>query len=155
MTPWSERDAGGTADDIIPLIAGRDLLIEHLGYWPDFHDFEVLSMVLERAPWELTATNDLRATFFVFDLRKPPADAERKEGTAEMLFESIDALEISGFNHQNPILGVSITRSGSEPRFRVAWGGTALHHDVSFTCRRISVLRVVNLNPVLKPHPIT
>ena len=71
-----------------------------------------------------------------------------------MLFESIDSLEISGFNHQNPIIGVSMSRSEPDSPFVVAWGGTALHHEVSFTCRRISVLRVVNLNPFLKPRPI-
>src|SRR5439155_15485046 len=111
MTPWSERDAGEMTEGVIALIAGRDLLIEHLGYWPDFEDFEVFSIVLERAAWDLTATNDLRATFFVFDIRKRTGDPDRREGTAEILFESIDLLEISGFNHQNPIMGLSVSVS--------------------------------------------
>jgi hypothetical protein len=72
-----------------------------------------------------------------------------------MLFESVGAVAISGFNHQNRIIGVSIARSDTDSQLRVSWGGTALHHEVSFTCQSISVLRIVDLNPFMKPHPIT
>jgi hypothetical protein len=131
------------------------LLIQHLGHWPTFHDFEVLSLILERATVPAAAC-DLKATFFVFDLTKSPDDPERKQGTAEFLFEGIDALHIDGFNHQNPIIGLSIV--GAEPsaeqkRFRVQWGGTCMQHEVSFTCSRIAVLRVIDLNPFRKTFP--
>jgi hypothetical protein len=141
--------------ETLALISGRELLIQHLGHWPTFHDFEVLSLTLERAVVS-ALTHDLRATFFVFDLQKAPSDPERKQGSAEFLFESIDALHIDGFNYQNPIMGVSITPSeplGDERRFRVEWGGTCMHHEVSFTCGQISILRVVDLNPFQKVFP--
>jgi hypothetical protein len=154
--PSPERPFEGTVSpEVLAHISGRELLIEHLGHWPTFHDFEVLSLTLER-PIVSALTHDLRATFFVFDLQKAPSDPERKQGTAEFLFESIDALHIDGFNYQNPILGVSISPSeplGDAPRFRVEWGGTCMHHEVSFTCGRISVLRVVDLNPFQKAFP--
>jgi hypothetical protein len=138
--------------DVVALISGRELLIEQLGKWPTFHDFEVLSIVLERAVVS-AATNDLRATFLVFDLQKAPSDPERRQGTAEFLFESIGALHIDGFNQQNPIIGLSITSSepfGKQHRFHVEWGRTGMTHDVSFDCARIAVLRVVDLNPFRK-----
>jgi len=150
-----EHTVGTVARDVLPLIAGRELLIAHLGHWPTFHDFEVLSVTLERASWDLTCTRDLRAIFFVFDLQKPPGDAQRREGSAEILFESVDAVEISGWNHQNPIMGLSITASSSDAQSRqlhVSWGGTCMPHEVSFTCRLVSVLRVIDLNPFRKPH---
>jgi len=141
----------------LALISGRELLIQHLGHWPTFHDFEVLSITLER-PIVSTVANDLRATFFVFDLQKAPSDPERKQGMAELLFESVDSLHIDGFNYQNPIIGLSIISAkplAEEPhRFRVEWGGTCMHHEVSFTCWRISVLRVLDLNPFRKTLPI-
>jgi hypothetical protein len=136
-------------------ISGRELLIEHLGYWPTFHDFEVLSIELNRA-LVLATTHDLRATFLVFDLNKRPDEPERKQGSAEILFESVDDLKIVGFNHQNPIMGLAIDPAEpfvGEPRFCVKWGGTYMPHEVSFSCRRISVLRVVDLNPYRKAFP--
>ncbi len=139
--------------DVLASISGRELLVEHLGHWPTFHDFEVLSMTLER-PVILAAACNLKVTFLVFDLGKAPNDPERKQGTAEFLFESVDALHIDGFNHQNPIIGWSIVPVTGEPgSFRVEWGGTGMQHEVSFTCRRISVVRVVDLNPFQKPSP--
>ena len=134
-------------------ISGRELLITHLGHWPSFHDFEVISITLER-PIVFSVTHDLRATFFVFDLGKAPEDAERKQGTAELLFESVYDLKIAGFGYQNPIMGLSIVgpqQGGS--RFSVQWLGTGSDHTTSFLCERISVLRIVDLNPFRKPFP--
>ena len=137
-------------------ISGRELLIQHLGYWPKFTDFEVLSIVLERALVKGTMS-DLRAVFWIFDIYKDPNDLERKQGSAELIFEDVDSLCIRGFGRQNPIEGLSI--APAEPpvegrRFQVQWVGTCIQHEVSFTCSRISVLRVIDLNPFRKPHLI-
>jgi hypothetical protein len=139
------------APEILECISWRELLIRHLGHWPSFHDFEVILLTLERAV-VAAVTHDLRATFFVFGINKSPDDPERKQGTAEILFESIEALHIDGFNHQNPIMGVSILPS--EPLgFKVVWGGTCMHHEVSFTYGRIAILHAVDLNPFSKTFP--
>lgn len=154
--PLPERIFQGTiSPEVLASLSGRELLIQHLGHWPAFHDFEVLSLTLERAVIPAAAC-DLRVTFFVFDLNKSPNDSERKQGTAEFLFESIGALHIDGFNHQNPIIGLSIVpaeRFGEVRGFHVQWGGTCMQHDVSFTCGRVAVLRVVDLNPFRKAFP--
>lgn len=137
--------------DTLSSISGRELLIEHLGHWPTFEDFEVLSLILDR-PVVSAASNDLRVTFLVFDLQKAPSDPERKQGAAEFLFDDIGDLRIKGFNHQNPITGLSIVPSaplGEQRGFRVEWGGCMVH-AVGFTCSRISVVRVVDLNPFRK-----
>jgi hypothetical protein len=152
MPPPDHRFEEPISPETLALISGRELLIQHLGYWPRFHDFEVLSLTLERAVVS-AATDDLRATFLVFDLHKAPDNPERKQGSAELLFESIDELRIDGFNHQNPIAGLSIVLSepgGQSRRFHVQWGGTCMQHEVSFTCSRIAVLRIVDLNPFRK-----
>jgi hypothetical protein len=141
--------------ETLALISGRELLIQHLGHWPTFHDFEVLSLTLERALVSATV-HDLRAVFMVFDLHKAPDDPERKQGSAEFLFENVNDLQIKGFNHQNPIMGLRIGASeplGDERRFRVEWGGACMQHEVSFSCGRISVLRVLDLNPFRKALP--
>jgi hypothetical protein len=152
MSPAERAIQETISPETLASISGRELLIQHLGHWPTFHDFEVVSLTLERAVVS-AATRDLRATFFVFDLQKAPSDPERRQGTAEFIFENIDSLRIDGFNHQNPIMGLSIIPSeplGEQQRFRVKWGGTCMQHDVSFTCGRIAVLRVMDLNPFRK-----
>lgn len=141
------------APEILSSISGRDLLIHHLGLWPTFHDFEVLSITVER-PLVMTATKDLRVTFLIFDLTKSPDSSERKQGTAEILFEEINDLIIEGFNHQNHIMGLSITHAISpKTGFQVCWNGTGTKNDTSFTCSHITVLRVIDLNPFQKAMP--
>jgi hypothetical protein len=143
------------APDILATIAGRELLIHHLGHWTTFHDFEVLSITLER-PLVTSITHDLRATFLIFDLSKSPDSPERKQGTVEILFEYIDNLQIEGFNHQNPIMGLSITPAKDPSSgLQIVWMGTGpgWKNDVSFTCGRITVLRVIDLNPFRKSLP--
>jgi hypothetical protein len=155
--PWPEKNIDSVLQaEILSSILGRELLIEHLGRWPTFHDFEVISISLERAPWLSTATSDLRATFYVYDLEKAPEAPDRKQAFAEILFEHVAELNIQGFNHQNPITGLSIVSRASSvvgPSFFVEWGGTCLQHEVSFCCTRISVVRVMALNPFCKSVP--
>ena len=66
--PLPKRDVDATPDDVVQLIRGRELLVEHLGYRPDLHDFEVLSITLERAPW----ISPLLATFERFSSLRSP-----------------------------------------------------------------------------------
>ena len=148
--PIPERQIDGNiSKEILAKIQGRELLISHLGRWPTFEDFEVMSITLERAPWDDTARHDLRATFSAFDINKKPTDPERKQAFVEIQFEGISELQIEGFNHQNPITGLSINQSG-DCKFQIQWGGTVLEHEVSFICSQISVLRVIDLNPFRK-----
>ena len=148
--PIHERQIDGNiSKEVLAKIRGHELLVSHLGYWPKFEDFEVISINLERAPLTPTSTSDLRVTFSAFDINKRPTDPERKQALVEIQFEGILDLQIEGFNRQNPITGLSIKQTDYET-FQIEWGGTCLKHDVSFTCNRISVLRVIDLNPFRK-----
>jgi hypothetical protein len=140
---------GNISKETLAKILGRELLLSHLGFWPTFEDFEVVSIILERAPWPHTARHDLRATFSAFDINKRPTDPERKQALVEIQFEAIAELHIEGFNHQNPITGLSIKQTDN-CKFQIQWGGTVLKHEVSFICNHISVLRVIDLNPFRK-----
>jgi hypothetical protein len=152
MQPHEPKIWATPSPEIVALISGNELLTKHIGYWPSFTDFEVLSITLERTLISATV-NDMRATFFVFDIHKAPESPERRQGYAEFLFEGLDNLHIEGFNRQNPIEGLSIVLSVSTDEiriFRVSWVGPGRRNDVSFLCRRISVLRVIDLNPFRK-----
>ena len=83
-------------------------------------------------------------------------DPQRGQASVEFLFEDISDLRIDGFNHQNPIMGLSIIHGegqGIQQRFRVKWEGTGVQNDVSFTSGRVAVLRVVDFNPFRRPSP--
>ena len=141
----AQRYTRPIASEVLASIQGKDQLIAHLGHWPSFHDFEVVQMLLER-PVISAADSDLKAVFLVFDGSRGVDDPERRQGTAEILFEGITDLRIEGFGHQNPVMGLSITQAG-ERIMQVAWGGTCMQHEVAFRCSRISIVRVVDLNP--------
>jgi hypothetical protein len=148
--PIQERQIDGNiSKETLAKIHGHELLVSHIGYWPTFDDFEVISIKLERAPSGDTTSRDLRAIFSAFDINKKTTDPERKQALVEIQFETISSLQIEGFNHQNPITGLSI-RQIDDGKFQIEWGGTVLKHEVSFICNHISVLRVVDLNPFRK-----
>ncbi len=141
---------GNISKEILEKICGNKLVISHFGFWPTFEDFEIFSITLERAPWSNTATRNLQTVFSGFDINKKHADPERKQALIEIQFEEIADLKIDGFNHQNPITGLSIKQIAGDYKFQIEWGGTVLKHEVSFICNRLSVLRVVDLNPFRK-----
>jgi len=59
-----ERVIDGTISaEVLASIAGRELLTNHLGAWPTFHDYEVISIILDRAPWPRTATSDIGRSY--------------------------------------------------------------------------------------------
>lgn len=143
----------------INLVRGREVLIDHYGYWPAFIDVEVIRVSLERAPTGYTATSNLRAVFYTFDIHKAPDDPLRRQAHTEMLFGEVMELKLSGWSPQNPIQGLSITRERSHSLscdlFRVFWGGIGggIGHEANFLCSSISVVDVMDLNPFQKSFP--
>lgn len=156
MTPQEDEIDLPIAAEVLGLISGRELVIQHFGEWPSFHDSEVISIKLERA-LVMAVTHTLCARFFVYDNQKEKHDPHGKQALVELLFESVDNnLKIEGFNWQNPVtfLSIELVKSEMDSRlFRVAWGGSGLHHEVAFDCAGISVLQVIELNPFCKPYP--
>ena len=131
-------------------IDGADLIVQRFGFWPPFADAEILALrfergnhmeVIEHKRWNERIAESLEVTFFVFDARHAQVTPERKPTKAVIRFEPLTEFTMNGFNYQNPILCLDISRV-SEKRFRVEWGGTAMHHEVSFVCERIRVLSV-------------
>ncbi|HWA60581.1 MAG TPA: hypothetical protein VG939_04365 [Caulobacteraceae bacterium] len=141
--------------EVVALIRRADLLIHRFGRWPDFADAELVTLRLDRGDL-LSAfrTGDYAAAvhpsatvvFRLADNRFPVGAPDRKETLATLRFERLDAVSIRGFNHQNPILGLGITRRWLRrlrmEMFDVRWGGTAMGHDVRLTCGSIEVAEV-------------
>lgn len=151
---WEQRTLHELIDPkAIELIEGADLLLNRFGDWPTFEDAEVLSLsfdrgnhwwVLETGEWSRRVPPSLIATFYVFDSRYAEHAPERKPTKVSIQFYEFREVEIDGFNYQNPIvgLGIKLTYSADLKKtlFSIDWGGTAIPHEVSFSCERIHVL---------------
>lgn len=156
MENWEDRTAPELySDEAISVIEGANRLVERFGQWPTFEDGEVLNLTLDRGnfvqlpesgAWHEFVRPSLSAAFYVFDSRFSLEAPERRATIATIRFGQLDAFEMNGFNHQNPIIGLGISLVFSErlktKLFKVDWGGTALPHEVSLTCASVKVLSV-------------
>jgi|ERR1035441_10497797 hypothetical protein len=97
----------------IAAIRGATELHDWFGYWPSFHDAEVLSLHLNRVgtsslqvhTWEITKEVDDRGYFVT-----------SKHAVVEFTFEAVSGLSLNGFNHQNVIFGLEIEKTDSGVR---------------------------------------
>jgi hypothetical protein len=144
--------------DIGSLIENGDSLTRLFGErWPSFHDAEILEVRLDRGNvepkknlyefpsltlkihlWEMTSEIDQNGYFVL-----------RTHTLATLRFDSMDRLNLTGFNHQNAIFGMEITRrdrtDGPSPYLEVeidpSFGIAA-----SFTCLRVTVVEAASCN---------
>ena len=141
-------------DNVEAFIVSSKKLTDVFGYWPSFHDAEVLELNFWRGDvepevdryvfpvlkvvlhlWEMTGETDPQG-FLV----------RRHHTLATLSFSDVDEFRMEGFNHQNAILGLSIIRQersqGPSPVF-------AIHFDpahgmgASFICSRIEVVEAI------------
>jgi hypothetical protein len=98
-------------------IPGAKELHEWFGYWPDFHDAEIVSLHLNRKgisslrvhTWETTKQVDEKGYYMC-----------ARHIVVEFLFENIFALALAGFSQQNVISGLDMEKTGSG--FRLTLG---------------------------------
>ena len=105
---------------IEPFIDGSEKLLRIFGYWPSFHDAEVIDLHLWRGDvdpdraryvfpvltlkfhlWELTSEVDSKGYLIL-----------GHHTLTTLRFHHVDRIEMNGFNHQNQIVGLSIMRRG-------------------------------------------
>jgi hypothetical protein len=141
-------------EDIQAFIEGSKKLIDIFSYWPSFHDAEVLELTFWRGNVEPEAGQYvfpvLSVTLHVWELSNeaneanPQGNLVRRHHTLTKLrFHDVDGFRMEGFNHQNAILSLSLTREersqGPSPvlvvHFDPAFGMRA-----TFTCMRVEVV---------------
>jgi hypothetical protein len=89
-------------------VEGATNLCDWFGYWPSFHDAEVISVHLNRSTasslvlhtWEITKEVDERGYYVL-----------AKHVLVEFLMKEVSGLSLNGFNHQNVIFGLAIERA--------------------------------------------
>lgn len=88
-------------------IEGSENLFQWFGYWPSFHDAEVISLILHRTgvsslilhTWEMTKEIDKNGYYVL-----------AKHAVVEFVMKKVVDLDLSGFNHQNVILALEIQK---------------------------------------------
>lgn len=138
-------------DNASSFIANADRLTRIFGYWPSFHDAEVLEMNLSRGGNGADLGGDnapiLTARIYVFEMTSKVRSDGRfvlRNHTLVMLrFEGVDGLELDGFNHQNALNELSFNlvpqADGRPPRLAVTFD-PAYGMGASFTCRSAEVV---------------
>jgi hypothetical protein len=123
-----------------PDIPGANEVIAWFGYWPTFHDAEVLSISLDRVKgcevsmhaFEMTAEVDWGGKYV---LAKHATVVFRMEGFP--LDESgISNTRIDFFNHQNVLSGVTV--NGRPWGYELVWEG-CFGVEGSIVCKGMSV----------------
>ena len=137
--------------NIEELIEGSQRLTETFGYWPSFHDAEILELHFLRGDVDPDAGRHifpvLQVKIHLWELRcGAEAISTRFHTIATLRFHDVDEFRMEGFNHQNAILGLSITRqeraSGPSPILAVHFD-PAFGMGATFVCGRIEVVDAV------------
>ncbi len=92
-------------------VPGAQGLHDFFGYWPTFHDAEIIRLHLNRSgdsflalhTWESTTDVDDRGYY-----------VNRKHVVVEFVFRGITRLELTGFSHQNVVFGLKVERSDTK-----------------------------------------
>jgi hypothetical protein len=94
----------------IKQIPGAAELHDWFGYWPDFHDAEIISLHLNRKgsssllvhTWEMTKEVDEKGYYVL-----------AKHVVVEFILETVSGLSLNGFSHQNVIFGLEVGKTDS------------------------------------------
>ena len=149
-------------ENIESLIQGSEKLTSIFGYWPSFHDAEIIDLHFWRGVVE---PDQGRYDFPVLTLRIHVWDLTNEVNSKEFLvlkhhtlttlqFCDVDEFRMEGFNHQNAILGLSVTHQqrakGPSPCF-VVHLEPAFGMGASFSCLRVEVVDAIPCSEVGKP----
>jgi hypothetical protein len=93
-------------------IINHKLITDWFGYWPSFHDAEVLSMDLNRRPREKGPGPSLVARLHTFEMTSEVDDRGyyklRKHAIITLEFDGIEGISLDGFNGQNALAGLDL-----------------------------------------------
>jgi len=95
-------------------ITDAKIVMNHFGYWPSFHDAEVISIKFER-PWD-TSNSSATLTVYAFEATDELDDENFfqliKHCCIEIEFIGMTMNSMDGFNHQNVVGGLNFGREG-------------------------------------------
>jgi hypothetical protein len=130
-------------------IENAELLTSIFGYWPSFHDAEVIWLRLDRGASSHGMAPTVEALIHTFEMTGD-VDASgyyvlRSHVLVHLRFSGVREALLSGFNHQNALLGLQIEdirrRQMEELNFEVRFD-SAFGLEASFHCHGLEVVDV-------------
>ena len=138
-------------DGIEKYIAGSEKITGVFGYWPSFHDAEIVNFHLWRGDmysaqnrWEAPTLTVLVHLWELTNQVAPDGFYVLKHHTLTTLrFHGVCKLKLDDFNFQNVIYGLTIERKehdvGPSPYFTVTFEGS-FGIEATFECLQIEVI---------------
>lgn len=132
-------------------IFGVEQVLAVFGYWPSFHDAEVIWLKLDRQSHvEGSHGPTLEALVHVFE-STTQVDSDgyyvpRHHHLVHLKFAEVVELQASSFNHQNVLMGLVLNDVNDQQLERVKWSvhfDSSWGVDASFECHSVEVLEVV------------
>lgn len=144
-------------------ITGAEQLTSIFGYWPSFHDAEVLWMRLDRlqTPYSFYGST-LETVVHVFEMTSEVDQTGhyvlRHHVLAHLRFNEVIELKLEGFNGQNALFGLGIKDIRERQMERIRWEvsfDSSWGVDASFQCYSIEVVSVTPCNKDGEPVEAT
>lgn len=120
-------------------ISNSKLVTDIFGYWPTFHDAEILTLSLERsgdAGPQLIAT--IQAHEITSEVDEKGYYVLKNRTLVEIRFSGIKELELFDFNRQNALLALEIDEIANLEELKVVFNA-AYGLAGTFCCERIEV----------------
>ena len=130
-------------------IVGYHRLTSLFGYWPSFHDSEVLCVRLERRQFIEGIGPNLDALIHVFEMTSEVSPdgsyVLRHHSLVHFRFHGVVELRLEGFNLQNMLWELAISDIGEQQSERIHFQVEFVPSfglSASFQCNRIELLTV-------------
>ncbi|TGE09324.1 Imm50 family immunity protein [Hymenobacter fodinae] len=124
-------------------IGNAELIRQHFGYWPSFHDAEITKVIFEANPgyWP-SATFSLNISTKKTHTLADAGSETNTSCTLELLFTDIQELEFADFSHQNVLYDLVIEESASN--IKCTFDSSA-GLDAVIVAREVRVLSLTSL----------
>ena len=122
-------------------IENSEAVTSVFGYWPSFHDAEVLELVLRRdgsGPGRASVVAHVHVFEMTNQVMPNGHFLCHKHSIVSLVFEDADEFVAEGFNHQNALTGLRIEERDPGGCVAVAFEG-AYGLEASLICRAIRV----------------
>jgi hypothetical protein len=135
---------------------GSEQVVQHFGYWPTFHDGELLSFMLDSDPGrgEFGPTAIITLRMVEPSAETVSGDFSRKGCVITFAFYDIGMKKIEGQRKHGAVPGMSLVevRGSDFPRFTLAMKLQGAHGlTCSFQCR---LAEVIDFKPVMLPASV-
>ncbi len=99
----------------ISRITNAELVVQHFGYWPSFHDAEIKRVTFDANPGYYPAVTFLIAAFEMTKLTDERGYfRQAKQCEIELRFSGIKEIDFDGFGHQNVILKIEFDEQNDD-----------------------------------------